>query len=565
MNKRARRLSLIAFVLAPIVAACGQATGPVVPSEGPRTPVSVVPVKEGDVSAVLSFSGNLVAPSQVQILPKISGQIVKMNVDIGSKVKQGDPIAELDHTTLDAQLDQAQANLEKQKAQGRPESISSAQATLAAAQAAAGAAQAKLQDMQNQGRPDDIAQAKAKLDQEQAKLEVLLQGSRPEDIAQQQAEVDLQKQKLAQLIAGPTPQQVSQVKAAVEAAKSGLYLAQANRDAQQRLQSVDQGKGQVAVAQATVIAAQAAFDATVQPPTPQALQQQRDAVTKVQEALDKLKNPSRPGDIEQQRQAVTAAQQALDKARLPNTPQAIAQQRQLVAQAQQQAAQAAAQVALAVTPFTTQDIAVSQAAVEVAKTQRDQAFITAPFEGVIADKSLSVGGTANPNQPLVTLVGTDIEINLTVPEAQLPQLAVGQPVQITTAAYPNDTFEGKVTTIAPTADPKSRTFVVKVVPSDTTGKLKAGMLAKVSVTTAVHKNVPLVPKESLLDKSGKTGVFVVEGPAGGEVARFKPVTTGLQDDKNVEVNQGVKVGDLVVVSGQAYLNDNDRVRVTRAS
>lgn len=587
------------MALVGVLSACGQASGPTVATEAPRPPVTVAQVKEGDISAVLSLSGNIVAPSQVSIMPKITGQIVKLNVDIGSKVKQGDLIAELDHVALDAQLEQAQANLDKERAQGRTENVAAAQAQAAAAQAklqdmlsgrpedvataqaTLDAARAKLRDLQNQGRPEDIQAAQAVLQQQQAKLDTMLKGSRPEDIATAQANVDTNKQKLAQLLSGPTPQQVAQAKAAIDSAKAGLYQAQANRDATRpKGLTPDQGNSMVAVAQATVVAAQAAFDVTVQPPTPQAVQQQRDALSQAQDALNKALMPFRPEEIEQQRQAVAQAQQQLDKARTPNTPEVIEQQRQVVAQAEQAlakarvpntpaaieqqrqvVAQAEQQVALAVTPFTPEDIAVAQAAVDVAKAQRDQAFITAPFAGTISDRALSVGATANPNQPIVSMIGNDIEIQLTVAEAQLPQLSVGQPVQITTAAYPDQTFNGKVTVVAPSADPKSRTFLVKVAPEDPNGKLKPGMLAKVSVTTAVHKGVPLVPKEALVDKGGKTGVFTVVGSGADTVVHFQPVTTGLSDDKQVEVNQGVKVDDQVVVSGQAYLNDNDKVRV----
>jgi len=144
-----------------------------------------------------------------------------------------------------------------------------------------------------------------------------------------------------------------------------------------------------------------------------------------------------------------------------------------------------------------------------------------------------------------------------VEEANLARVAPGMPVKITVPAYPGETFNGKVKLVAPTVDPRSRTVSVKVEPEDRSGRLKPGMFATIAISTQSREGALLVPREALVGQPPSTAVFVVKG---GRAVR-QPVKLGISDDSRVEVVQGLADGDLVVVSGQAGLNDGDAVAV----
>src|SRR5262245_6971406 len=139
MTRFARALGpLLAIPLA--LSACafapGGSTNPV------PTTIRTEPVALGTISGTIVLSGNVASRDKISIVPKVAGQIAALAVDVGSTVKQGDVIAELDHATLDAQVSQAQAGLEVAQAKlatiragSRPETIAQAKANLAAAQA----------------------------------------------------------------------------------------------------------------------------------------------------------------------------------------------------------------------------------------------------------------------------------------------------------------------------------------------------------------------------------------------------------------------------------------------
>src|SRR5205814_1494160 len=142
-------------------------------------------------------------------------------------------------------------------------------------------------------------------------------------------------------------------------------------------------------------------------------------------------------------------------------------------------------------PYTAEDRQAAEAGVDQAQAQLQLANlglsdtrVTAPVDGVVAERLVSPGALVSPATPIVTLVPPALELMVNVDEAQLGQISEGQAVTLSVAAYPNQTFSGAVATIAPTLDQRSRTASVKILPRDLDGKLRAGMLAKLNIVTA---------------------------------------------------------------------------------
>src|SRR5579875_462833 len=227
MHGLARILCLTA--VAPIlVSACAA-----IPSGGPpATPVAVrtATVTPGSITGAIVYSGNVTSRNRVSVLPKIAGQITVLNVDVGSPVKKGDVIAELDHAALDAQVDQAraalaaaQAKLAQIQAGPRPETVAQAEANLRSAKAA-------LAAIEQGGRPENVQAAQGNLDAAIAKLNGLKQG-RAEMIAQARANLASAEARLQQLKDGPTADQIREAQLAVEQAKDAAYAADVQKDA----------------------------------------------------------------------------------------------------------------------------------------------------------------------------------------------------------------------------------------------------------------------------------------------------------------------------------------------
>lgn len=616
MPRKVAVVSVVAVAL--VLAGCGGAPSKPAAQTKASSAVSVavMPVEKTTITETLTYTGDVKALSNVDVVPKQSGRIVKMAVDVGSRVKQGDVIAELDHTSLDldlhaaqAQLQEAQAKLATVKAGPRDEHVRQAQL-------AVDTAQSRYQAMLNGPRPEQVAQARAAVDAAQQKLDAL-QHPRPETVAQAQLNVDNAKQKLATIQAGAKPEQVAQAQAtltqaqaklqalkngmrpenvatlqlAVSQAKNALWSAQANRDGVCGNQSApkfqcDSANAQVAAAQTAVDQAEANLKAQTAAPTSTDVQQAQAAVDQAQAALDAAKKPYTDQDRAQAQNAVTQAEQQLLLAQQPASAQDVKQAQDAVVQAQQQLAQvsrpytqedlrqaknaidtAEQALQLAQAPYTKEDVQTAEAGVAQAQAQVDRAAqavkdatVTAPVSGVVTQKSLSEGALASSSTPIVTISSTDVKVEIPVEETQVTNMKVGQDAVVTGAALGMQQIDAAVSSIAPSGDSKNRTFSVDVSPKQQTEVLLPGMFVKVSINVLQHPDVLAVPKAAVVQRGGKPFVFVVQN----DQAKQMPVTVGLSNDTMIEIASGLPSGARVVVQGQQDLTDGDRVTVVAA-
>lgn len=226
--------------------------------------------------------------------------------------------------------------------------------------------------------------------------------------------------------------------------------------------------------------------------------------------------------------------------------------------------QAQSALALANDPFVPEDFVIAEAAVqqarsalELAQTQSDRANVESPIDGIVAARHVSLGETPSPGMPLFTLVSVEVEVILAVEEGRIGDVHVGQPAAIRVVAYPGRDFPAVVSSVSPTADPKTHTFTLKISPEDDDSQLKGGMFADVSLLTEEHTGALLIPRSAVRRADNDTTVFVVQD---GQ-ATARPVTLGLEQGDKVEVLAGLTAGEDVVVAGQAALSDGSRVAV----
>jgi len=508
------------------LAGLGSAAQPGAPArEGGRAvTVSVQPAREGPIALVLTYSGSVQPISQVSVAPKSSGRIEKLAVDVGSAVKAGDLLARLDRATLEAAVKQAEANL--------------------------AVAQVRLASVQAGSRPEEIAQAEAALASAKARLAQVKNGPTAADLqaaesavtaaqsALQKAQTDLLK--LKQM---PTDDDLRAAQLDLDKANNALYAAQANRDGV--CGNARNPKYQCDSAQASVASAET-------------------AVAQAQRAYDRTKAGARPEDIGVAEKAVASAQAQLQSAQAKLAQLKASPTPEDVAIATAAVTQAENQLALKKNPYTDRDlqsaqaqVAQAQAALDSAKSQLAEANVLAPFDGVVTQRLLSEGALASAQMPLLVLVSQAVEVALAVEEGRVGIVQPGLATTLTVPTYPGQVFPAKVASVAPGADTKTHTFVVKVTPDDQDGRLRPGMFAEVKVTAQQQRKAVLVPKESVVDRVGKSYVFVV---ADGKAA-LREIKVGLSDDQQVEAASGVAAGEMVVTAGQASLNDGDGVRI----
>ena len=188
--------------------------------------------------------------------------------------------------------------------------------------------------------------------------------------------------------------------------------------------------------------------------------------------------------------------------------------------------------------------------------------IIAPFSGLIVKRFINQGEYVStmPPSPLFLIMNIDkVKTEIGLPEVHIAHINIGNPVDVTVDTYRGITFKGRISTINPMVDPVSRAFTVKVEIPNKDHKLKPGMFARVKIYPKIHKDALIVPFKSVMKREGNTVVFVIDG----NTVRLRAVTAGINNEREIEVIDGLKEGEEVVVEGHYGMADNTKVRVER--
>jgi cobalt-zinc-cadmium efflux system membrane fusion protein len=174
--------------------------------------------------------------------------------------------------------------------------------------------------------------------------------------------------------------------------------------------------------------------------------------------------------------------------------------------------------------------------------------ITAPASGVIFHSEVELGGFVEPDRHLLEIVETHrVWVEADVAEAQAHRVREGQAVRIGLIAYPDRVFEGRVAFLEPTVDKGHRAVhvVVELASEVSQGRLKPGMLGRMTIVLGKTAEVIRAPLAAVLSEAGEHSVMIHEG---GKFFRQR-VVVGRADDRFVEVRSGVYPGEDVVTRG----------------
>jgi membrane fusion protein (multidrug efflux system) len=198
-------------------------------------------------------------------------------------------------------------------------------------------------------------------------------------------------------------------------------------------------------------------------------------------------------------------------------------------------------------------VAAARSHLGIAERALRDASVSAPFGGLIATRSVSVGEFVNVGQGLFELVALDpLEVEFSVAEKDSSRVALGSEVGVRVAPFPDELFRAAVTLVSPTIDERTRTLRLKAVLSNPDGRLRPGLFAHVDLGVDRRSGVPMVPEEAILYRSDEELVFVFG--AEGRVER-RTVETGVHQAGEVEVVKGLVGGEHVVTRGHQELID----------
>ncbi len=175
------------------------------------------------------------------------------------------------------------------------------------------------------------------------------------------------------------------------------------------------------------------------------------------------------------------------------------------------------------------------------------------------NQPLAGGQYVNPGFEVARIAPVKVLIaDVDLVAQDVARVKVGLEARIKHYAWKDEFFKGRVTHLAPVIDPVTRSLRAEVEVDNIDGRLRPGMFVEVIIVMEKRKDVPVVPREAVINRGGKPSVFILNK----QKVVLRNVTPGLGDDDFVEIREGLSVGERVVTRGMETLTDNARVQVT---
>ncbi len=204
----------------------------------------------------------------------------------------------------------------------------------------------------------------------------------------------------------------------------------------------------------------------------------------------------------------------------------------------------------------------AESGVTSASASESYGTILAPFDGVVVQKLAYEGEMASPGTALLKIENPNrLQLEISVPEENLRFVRIGQPVQVRIDAV-SQTLNSRIEQIVPSADPNSRSFLVKI-PLSTSGKLISGMFGRIALPLGDRQETILIPTNILIQRGQLQGVYVINTNDTQSIAVLRWVKTGQQRDRQVEIVSGLMEGDRIVTTQINQLSDGQRIEVER--
>jgi RND family efflux transporter MFP subunit len=200
----------------------------------------------------------------------------------------------------------------------------------------------------------------------------------------------------------------------------------------------------------------------------------------------------------------------------------------------------------------------AEAAVASARVALDDMVITAPYDGIISARLVDEGVLASPGMPLLTIeVANAYRVDALLAETYIDFVSLGQKVLVTIPSLNDQPLEGKISTIVPSADERSRSFLLKIsLPPHS--QVKSGLFARVQIPLGTTSYLQ-VQRQAVVSRGQLTALFVVDSE---NVAHFHLIRTGRIFGDLVEVLAGLRQGDRYVENPPPNLGEGDRVEGT---
>lgn len=193
--------------------------------------------------------------------------------------------------------------------------------------------------------------------------------------------------------------------------------------------------------------------------------------------------------------------------------------------------------------------------------QLEKMNVKAPFEGIIVEMPYQTPGVKlEQNTEVVRIMNYDqLIMEAEFPEKHLQDVRKGSEAEITHYTLTNDTLQAQVQQVSPAISENTRAFQSILEIKNTEGKLRPGMFVKANLIVQRKDSTIVIPKEIITTRGTEKVLFIVENGR----AKKRVITTGLENETEVEVLSGLKIRERLVIEGFETLRHDAQVEVSR--
>jgi membrane fusion protein (multidrug efflux system) len=191
----------------------------------------------------------------------------------------------------------------------------------------------------------------------------------------------------------------------------------------------------------------------------------------------------------------------------------------------------------------------------IVQTQIEKTNIRAPFSGKLGLRMVSVGAYVSPTSVISTISQPNqLKVDFTVPERYINQISNGKVVNFKVDGS-DRTYAARVMATESNITQDTRTLQVRASVQGTTAGLVPGNFATVRLNFEPDPNAIVIPSQAIIPQARGKKVYVYDDGN----AKFVDVTTGIRDSANVQITEGLEVGDTVFITGLLALKPNAKV------
>jgi len=203
------------------------------------------------------------------------------------------------------------------------------------------------------------------------------------------------------------------------------------------------------------------------------------------------------------------------------------------------------------------NVANAESQLNLARRSLSYALVYSPIDGFVSERNADLGEYVSLTTKVATIVKTNpLRVRIDIPEQAIPAISVGQSVSVTTSAWPDKNFSGRIARVSPNVTPASRTLTVEAEVENGSGALKPGQFATVRILQSRAQPAVLVPARAVRTEAGVSRVFVIKDGH----AQERVVQLGQTEGDLIQIKNGIAGDEQVATSNVEQLADGIAVK-----